>query len=140
MWTHTFTHRTTADRGRLWQLLADVNGWALWNDGIEQIALQGPLAVGATFQMTPPGEDTITSTIIELDPPRKISDNTEMDGLSIRVEHRLDPESEGATTITFAIHVTGDVPAEVAEEVGTAISADFPDVMASLAAIAERSG
>ena len=137
MWTHTYTHRTTADPARLWELLSDVDGWVHWNDGIERITLHGPLAVGASFEMTPPGEEPITSTIVELDPPRRISDNTEMNGLSIKVEHRVDPEPDGTTTIAFAIQVTGDVPDDVAEEVGTAVSADFPDVLASLAATAQ---
>jgi hypothetical protein len=87
--------------------------------------------------MAPPGEEPITSTIVALEPPRLISDNTELNGLSIRVEHRLDPEPDTSTTIVFAIRVTGDVPHDVAEEVGTAVSADFPDVMAALAATAE---
>ena len=138
MWSHTYTHRTTADPERLWQLLADVDGWVNWNDGIEQIRLQGPLAVGTVFVMKPPGEKSITSTIVELDPPRRISDNTELEGISVKVEHRLDPEPGGATTIVYAISVTGDVPEEVAAEVGTAVSADFPDVMAALADTAGR--
>lgn len=137
MWTHTYTHRSPADPTRLWELLSDVDGWVHWNDGIESITLQGPLAVGNTFEMTPPGEETITSRLVELEPPRLISDLTEMNGLSIKVQHRLDPEPDGATTIAFAITVIGEVPDEVAEEVGAAVSADFGDVMANLAATAE---
>jgi len=28
---------------------------AQWNDGIEKIQIDGPFAIGTTFQMTPPG-------------------------------------------------------------------------------------
>lgn len=138
MWSRTYAHTTDADPGRLWQVLADVDGWVSWNDGIESIALAGPLAVGAQFRMTPPGEDPVTSTIVALEPPRLLSDSTDIDGLTVRVDHRLDAGSDAATTIIFAVTVTGDVPDEVTADVGAAISADFPGVMANLAETAKR--
>ena len=133
MWTHTYTHRTDADPARLWELLADVDGWVGWNDGIESIELAGPLAVGAMFRMTPPGEQPVTSTVVELEPPRLLTDLTELDGIAVRVEHRLDPTPDGATTITYAVTVSGDAPSEVTADIGAAVSADFPDVMSALA-------
>ena len=114
----------------LWRLLADVDGWVRWNDGIESITLDGPLAVGTRFRMTPPGAATLTSTIVELEPGRVL---TELDGVAVRVEHRLDPGSE-ATTVVYRITVTGDGLSDaVAAEIGSAVSADFPDVLDSLA-------
>ncbi len=111
-----------------------------WNDGIASIELDGPLdgplAVGATFRMTPPGEDTITSTVVDLQPGQLLTDLTEMGWLAIKVKHRLDPQPGGGTTITYRVEVTGDAPDEVAEEVGGAISADFPEVLANLVAAA----
>jgi hypothetical protein len=119
-------------------VLSDVDGWVSWNDGIESITLDGPLAVGAQFRMTPPGEDTVTSTIVALEPPRLLSDSSDIEGLTIRVDHRVDVGSDGDTTIAFAVTVTGDAPDEVTAQVGAAISADFPDVMANLATAAKR--
>lgn len=139
MWTRTYTHPTTANPARLWAVLSDVDGWVSWNDGIEAITLHGPLAVGSTFEMTPPGEQPLTSTVIEVEPPHLITDLTEVDGISIKVEHRLDPGPDGTTVIFYTITVTGDVPDAVAAEVGTAVSADFGDVMANLAAVAKGS-
>ena len=136
MWSHDYSLTTELAPQPLWQVLADIEGWVGWNGGIESIELDGPLAAGTTFRMTPPGEDTVTSTIIELQPDALFTDLTEMDGLAIKVEHRLDPQPEGGTSITYRVEVTGAVPDEVAEEVGTAVSADFPDVIAGLVAAA----
>jgi len=134
MWSHDYSLTTHVDSQALWNVLSDVEGWVQWNDGIESIELDGPLAVGTTFRMTPPGEDTITSTIADLQPGRSLTDLTELNGLGITVEHRLDPEPEGGTTVTYRVQVNGAVPDEVAEEVGTAVSADFPDVLTNLVA------
>src|SRR5438105_4645656 len=132
MWTRDYSLTTEIGPEALWQLLADVEGWVRWNDGIAAIELDGPLAVGARFRMTPPGEDIITSTVVDLLPGRLLTDLTEMDGLAVKVEHRLDPQPGGGTTVTYGVEVTGEVPDDVAEEVGESISADFPDVLVSL--------
>ena len=95
-------------------------GWVNWSDGIEHISLHRP------------------RTVVDLDPLRTISDNTRLNGLSITVKLSLSPKLDSATTTAFAIIVTGDVPGEVAEEVGRAVPADFPDVMTALAAAAKH--
>lgn len=136
MWSREYELSTDVDPPALWEQLSDIEGWVRWNDGVESIELDGPLAIGVTFRMTPPGEDTLTSTVVELEPGRLISDLTELDGITVKVQHRLDPIDSGGTTITYRIEVSGDAPDEVAEEVGTGVSADFPDVMAGLVAAA----
>ncbi len=136
MWSTEYTGTADADAEAVWQLLSDVDGWGTWNDGIETIALDGPVAVGATFRMKPPGEDVLTSTIAELDPNRLLTDETEMGDLVIRVVHRLEPLSSGGTSITYRVEVTGAAADAAGEEIGTAVSADFPQVIAALAVAA----
>ncbi|MFN2561033.1 MAG: SRPBCC family protein [Jatrophihabitans sp.] len=137
MWTHDYSQTTELAPEPLWQLLADVGGWVRWNGGIESLVLDGPVAVGTTFRMTPPGEDTLASTIVDLQPGQVITDLTELDGVAVRVEHRLDARADGRTAVTYRIEVSGAVPDEVAQEIGTAVSADFPDVIDNLIAAAE---
>ncbi len=136
MWTTEYMGTAEADSEAVWQLLSDVDGWGAWNDGIETIALDGPLAVGVTFRMKPPGEEVLTSTIAELDPNRLLTDVTKMGELVICVVHRLEPLSSGGTSITYRVEVTGPAVDAAGEEVGTAVSADFPQVIAALAAAA----
>ena len=135
MWSAEFSEVTDAPAASLWALLSDVEGWGAWNAGIESIALGGPLAVGATFAMKPPGEDVITSTIAALEPGRLLTDVTELGELEIRVIHRLD-EVLGGTQVVYRIEVTGSAGDVVGGEVGAAVSADFPAVIAALIAAA----
>jgi polyketide cyclase/dehydrase/lipid transport protein len=136
MWTTEYTQSTAVSPEALWALLSDVNNWGSWNQGIETITMDGPLALGTTFRMKPPGEDTVTSTIAELQENRVLTDVTDMGELTIRVVHRLDPRADGNTAVIYRVEVTGPAAAAIGEEVGTAISADFPDVISALIAAA----
>ncbi|PZS28901.1 MAG: polyketide cyclase [Pseudonocardiales bacterium] len=140
MWSTEYTLATDATPEALWRLLSDVDGWGAWNAGIETIALDGPLAVGTTFKMKPPGEDELTSTVAELEPNMVLTDVTDTGDLLIRVAHRLQPSVGGGTSITYRIEVSGPAADAVGEEVGMAISADFTEVMAALAAAARATG
>lgn len=136
MWVAEFRGTAEADPAAVWKILSDVDRWGSWNEGIETITLAGPLAVGATFRMKPPGEDEMTSSIAELEVNRLLTDVTEMGELTIRVVHRLEPLSSGGTSISYRVEVSGSAAAAVGEQVGTAVSADFPRVIAALAATA----
>ena len=136
MWTTDITRTTDLTPEALWPVLRDVDGWGAWNDGIETIALDGPLAVGATFEMKPPGEEPMRGTIAELEEGRLLTDVTDLGELVVRVAHRLDPVPDGGTAVTFAVEVSGPAADAVGEEVGTAISADFPEVIAGLVSAA----
>ena len=137
MWTTEYSRVAAADPARVWAVLADLEGWGAWNGGIEHIELTAPLAVGATFRMTPPGEDTLVSTVAELEPGRRLTDVTELDGVVVRVAHDLAPTDDGRTRVTYRVEVAGPSDPEVAEQIGRAVSADFPEVLAGLAAAAE---
>src|SRR5205823_11670862 len=103
MWSTEYSQNAEVAPEALWKVLRDVNGWGAWNEGIETIAMDDPLAVGATFQMKPPGEDMVTSTIAELEENRVLTDVTDLGDLVVRVAHRLDPLAEGGTAITYAV-------------------------------------
>lgn len=136
MWVAEFRGTAEADPAAVWKILSDVDGWGSWNEGIETVTLAGPLAVGATFRMKPPGGDEMTSSIAELEVNRLLTDVTEMGELTIRVVHRLEPLSSGGTSISYRVEVSGSAADAVGEQVGTAVSADFPQVIAALAATA----
>ena len=66
MWAKDCSVTVPASPDAVWAVLSDVAGWSGWNDGVESIELDGPVAVGTRSVMTPPGEDPITSEIVEL--------------------------------------------------------------------------
>lgn len=134
MWTADYSQSVAATTDRVWAVLSDVEGWAEWNDGVASIVLDGPVAVGSTFVMTPPGEDPITSTLVTVEPGVEISDLTDFEGLRILVRHQLHAEGEGTSRAVYRIEVDGAAPEDVQEEVGRQVSGDFPEVLANLAA------
>lgn len=87
MWSYEHSARTTATRETLWSFFEDVAGWPTWNDGIEPIVLNGSFATGATFQMTPPGEQTLHSRLIDVRPLEGFTDVTELGGVRVTVYH-----------------------------------------------------
>ena len=135
MWTSTASIETRAAPQTVWRLFEDVAGWPAWNAGIERIELFGAFATGSTFAMQPPGMEAFTSTLIDVRPSAGFIDETIIDGTRIVVSHELAPLPSGGTRITYGTQASG--PA--AEEIGPAVTADFPDVLAALKARAERS-
>jgi len=114
----------------IWALFRDVAGWKQWNAGIEAIELEGPFADGTWFTMTPPGADALRSRLIDVRENECFIDETVVDDLRIRVAHRLVSLAPERTRVTYSAEAEGPGAAEV----GPMISADFPDVLASLAA------
>ena len=134
MWTASTDIATTASPTALWRLFEDVAGWTNWNAGIARIALHGPFASGSTFEMQPPGMDAFTSTLRDVRPNAGFVDETVLDGTRFVVSHELRPLPSGGTRVTYAIQVDGPD----AETLGPLVTADFPEVLAALKALAEQ--
>ena len=132
---HTqFTIETSASPEAIWALFRDVQGWTRWNAGIESIALEGPFAVGSEFVMKPPGEAALRSLLTEVRENECFVDETRLGDLVIAVAHKIERLDASRTRITYAVDAQG----EAAAEIGPMISADFPEVLAALAATAEE--
>jgi hypothetical protein len=136
MWAISHSLDTPAAPASIWRYLADVDHWGVWNDGVEAIELHGPFASGSTFTMTTGGEE-IRTTITIVEEPSLYVDETEMGDVVVRVVHVLDTRPSGGTRLTFRLEVDGSASDELGPQIGPAISADFPAVMAKLARLAE---
>ena len=135
MWTHEYSIETSAPAARVWELFSNVERWKDWNAGIESIELHGPFAEGTTFTMQPPGQDALTSTLIEVRPNESFTDETVVDETRVLVSHRLVPLPSGHTKIIYSTQITGPDAAEI----GPMVTSDFPDVLAALKNLAEQS-
>ena len=133
MWTDTASIATTASPQALWRLFEDVAGWTRWNAGIARIALHGPFASGSTFDMQPPGMEAFTSQLHDVQPNAGFVDETVLDGTRFLVSHELQPLPSGGTRVTYSIRVEGPEAAAL----GPLVTADFPEVLAALKALAE---
>jgi uncharacterized protein YndB with AHSA1/START domain len=55
----------------IWAIQTDVADWPSWQPEVDGAQIDGPLAVGSAFRWQTAGLD-ITSTVEEIDPPRRI--------------------------------------------------------------------
>ncbi len=134
MWSHEESIETSASPARVWQLFTDVQRWKDWNAGIESIELHGPFAEGTTITMKAPGQDALTSTLIQVKPSQSFTDETVVGETRVLVSHRLAPLPSGRTKIVYSTKITGPGAAEI----GPMVTADFPDVLAALKNLAEQ--
>jgi hypothetical protein len=134
VWQREYSIETSASPETIWKLFKDVPGWKTWNAGIEHISMAEPFAEGAQFSMQPPGQPVLTSKLIKVRENEVFEDETIVDDIRVVVAHQLTRLRPNLTRITYGATVTG--PA--AEEIGTAVTSDFPDVLKSLASLAER--
>ena len=137
MWESEHSTETNAAPEDVWRLWSDMAAWPQWNEGIEKMEIDGPFAVGTTFTMTPPGDAPIRMCLTEITPGELFTD--EMDGgeFTVRTVHRLEPVAGGRTLIIYRTEISGPAAGQVGPQLGPAITADFPEVLAALARLAE---
>jgi len=137
MWTKEYRAESTASAATLFAILADVASWPEWNAGVRRVKLNGPFAAGTTATMVLPDRTALSFRLMWVEGDRGFEDETEVPdvGVLVRVSHLLESLEGGGTRITYRCSVEG--PSDVGAEVGPAVSADFPDVIAALAALAE---
>ena len=134
MWQRSFSILTPAPVAAVWRLFEDVAGWPAWNAGIESISIDGPFADGTAFVMKPPGQDAFTSRLLNVVPLERFEDETVVGDVRVLVDHRVERLSATQSRITYTATVTGPGAAEI----GAAVTEDFPAVLKTLAARAQR--
>ena len=134
--TFTIEHatETAAKPEAIWAQLRDTGRWSEWNAGVESVHLEGPFAEGTWFTMkTPDQPEPLRSRLVEVRENERFVDETRVGDLVVRVTHRLE-RAGSKTRITYALAAEGPG----ASEIGPAIAADFPAVLAALATRAAR--
>jgi uncharacterized protein YndB with AHSA1/START domain len=81
----------------VWDVLTGFNRWPTWNPDVESVSMHGDVAVGSEFRWKA-GPGTITSTIQEVDPPRRIAWTGRTLGIQAVHVWWLEP-SDGVTTV-----------------------------------------
>lgn len=133
VWRNEYAIETSAAAETIWSIFRDVPGWKNWNAGIEQIDIDGPFATGTWFTMKPPGEEALRSQLIEVRENACFIDETRVGDLVVKVAHRIESLGPGRTRIVYAVDAKGSQAAEI----GPVVASDFPEVLASLAKLAE---
>ena len=139
MWTYEHSIEAGADPAIVHRLLTDAATWPEWNSGVERIDMEGPFAAGTWATMHLPGQEALRFRLVWVEAGRGFEDETPIPGTDVvvRVRHALEPLDGGRTRVTYACSIDGIGADELGPEFGPAITGDFPDVMAALAARAE---
>lgn len=133
VWRNEYAIETSATAETIWSIFRDVAAWKSWNAGIEEIEIEGPFATGTWFTMKPPGEEALRSQLIEVRENACFVDETQVGDLVIKVAHRIESLGPAHTRIVYAVDAKGAQAAEI----GPVVASDFPEVLASLAKLAE---
>ncbi len=136
MWTTSHEQLTTTPIEPIWAVLADIHRGALTLPGGDAFAPHGPLGVGTRVDVTPAGQDTLTSTITAFDPPTRYADRTRFGGLILDFTHDL-ARVDGGTRVRHTLVITGPDADTAGPQIGPQISADFADQMSALIAAAQ---
>lgn len=138
MWSTEYSRETTASADAIWRVWSDVERWPEWNADLERAQLSGPFAAGSRITMYQRGGETIELRIAEASEPAAFVDEADLGGVVVRTVHRLEDQGGGGVRVIYRMEITGPAADTVGEEIGPAISADFPQVLAALAERAER--
>ena len=136
--SYRYTHIVEADVAAqaVWALYEDVTTWPSWDAQAEKITRDGPFQAGTTGTMKFVGQDPLRYRLAKVEPLREFLDDTPAGQLLVRVSHLLEPIATGRLLITYSAEIEG--PEEAARQVGPMITADFPETMASLVALAKE--
>ena len=137
MWEYQHSVETTATPEVLWRHWSRIAEWPQWNAGIEKIEVDGPFAVGTVFTMTPPGGDHFQMRLTEVVPGKLFTDEMDAGDFVVRTVHLLEQAAAGRTRVVYRTEITGPAADQVGPQLGPAITADFPDVLAALVKLAE---
>jgi hypothetical protein len=135
VWEYVHVVETSVSQQALWAVWADIEAWTQWCPGVVEMRVNGPFASGTTFAMIPaPGEEPINMRLAEVIDGEQFTDECDFGGAIVTTLHRLEPLDNGGTRVIYRTQITGVDADELGPQIGPAITADFPDVVAALIA------
>ncbi|MEH3054657.1 MAG: SRPBCC family protein [Patulibacter minatonensis] len=137
MWPLAHTEITTAAPATVWALWEAVDRWPEWDEGIDRVTLDGPLAAGSTGRITPSGSPSWAFGVIAAQAGRSFTDETRLPLCRLRFAHELAPTDDGRTAITIRVSFHGLLRPLFQRVIGSDIAADLAAQTARLARAAE---
>jgi len=138
VWESEYSVEAPVTPESVWQVWADFQNAASWNEGIERIELRGPFASGTEFSMKPVGREAIVMHLAEVTENVSFAEVTAANGLTIRIIHRVERLDGQRTRIVYRTQITGEGADELGPHLGPGITAAFPDAVAKLVELARR--
>jgi hypothetical protein len=131
MWSNEYTTVSPLSAATIWAALKALHEGRLSYEGSDTFVLHGPFAVGSRVSVTPAGQDTFESTIVDLVDDVTYADETSFGDARLLFRHTL-THVEGGTQVTHRLEISGPSADTVGPELGPQISGDFDTSMAKL--------
>jgi hypothetical protein len=135
VWTTEHTAETDVAVGKVWTALRELHTGVTKGAAGDVFEIHGPFEVGTDLSVTPQGQETLRSRIVELVEGERYADETSFGDVILTFRHVLTP-IEGGTRVTHELVIDGPGADAAGPELGPQISADFPAAMRSLFAAA----
>jgi uncharacterized protein YndB with AHSA1/START domain len=132
MWTNEHSAVTSLPPEAVWQALRSLHEGTLTYPGADHFELHGPFAVGTEVSVTPQGQETFQSRIVDLVENQTYADETTYGDVTLLFRHTLQPLDDGGTRVTHRLEISGPGADQVGPELGPQISGDFDESMAQL--------
>ena len=131
MWSNEYTAVSPLPARAIWAALKALHEGRLSYEGSDTFVLHGPFAIGTRVSVTPAGQETFESRIVDLVDNETYADETAFGDTKLLFRHTLVPV-DGGTRVTHRLEISGPSAAEVGPELGPQISGDFDASMAKL--------
>lgn len=131
MWLTEYSVVTDLPPQRIWRAIEQLHTGQLSYEGADRFEPHGPFQEGTEISVTPVGQDTMTSTIVELVENERYADTTVFGDLVLLFRYTLEAEGTG-TRVTHSLEIDGKDAEIVGPELGPQISGDFPQTMDAL--------
>jgi len=96
-----------ASAERVWAVLSDVEGWPSWTASVQQVVLDGPLAVGAVAKVRQPKLPPTAWTVTEVVPGRSFTWESKVPGSHAIGEHEITATGDGACEVRLSLEQRG---------------------------------
>src|SRR5881398_3010123 len=105
MWTHEYSAMSHLPAAAIWNALKAVHEGRLTYEGCDVFVLHGPFAKGTRVSVTPVGQGTFESTIVDLVENVTYADETSFGDATLLFRHTLVPV-EGGTQVTHRLDIS----------------------------------
>jgi hypothetical protein len=135
MWTTQHSADTDLPADAVWAALRDLHSGAVPSADGDRFELRGPFEVGTELDVTPQGQDTFRSRIVELVENECYADRTEFGDVVLTFRHTL-ASTDAGTRVTHELVIDGPGADSTGPQLGPQIAADFPAALDALIAAA----
>jgi uncharacterized membrane protein len=92
---------------KVWSILSDVERWPTWTASIQQVELDGPLAVGSVAKIRQPKLPATAWTVTEVVPGRSFTWESKAPGSRAVGEHEITPTGDATCEVRLMLDQGG---------------------------------